>query len=183
MAKDRSLSMDKVQKFDSAILEIRGQRVMLDSELATVYGVTTGRLNQQVRRNLHRFPADFVFQISPEEFKALMLQNAASKKGRGGRRKLPLAFTELGAPMAASPTMIDWSQSGYTGADYWRGTMNYRRSITEGMSVSASCQLAVPPRSASRSCWRWKRSQRNTNIAPRRGALSFIETWVNIGRN
>lgn len=81
---------------------IRGQRVILDADLAKVYGVTTTRLNQQVRRNADRFPEDFAFQLAPGEFAGLMLQIATSKKGRGGRRKLPLTFTEHGAIMAAN---------------------------------------------------------------------------------
>src|ERR1035438_2758711 len=81
---------------------IRGQRVVLDADLANVYGVTTTRLNQQVRRNSDRFPEDFAFQLTPDEFAALMLQIATSKKGSGGRRKLPLAFTEHGAIMATN---------------------------------------------------------------------------------
>ena len=76
--------------------------MLLDAELAALYGVTTTRLNQQVRRNLRRFPSDFMFQLTAEEHSALMLQNATSKPGRGGRRKLPLAFTEHGAIMAAT---------------------------------------------------------------------------------
>jgi phage regulator Rha-like protein len=81
---------------------IRGQRVILDADLAKVYGVTTTRLNQQVRRNADRFPEDFAFQLAPGEFAGLMLQIATSKKGRGGRRKLPLTFAEHGAIMAAN---------------------------------------------------------------------------------
>ena len=65
-------------------------------------GSTTAPLNQVVKRNRERFPADFVLQLTGEEFAGLMLQNATSKKGRGGRRKLPYAFTEHGAIMAAS---------------------------------------------------------------------------------
>lgn len=75
---------------------------MLDSDMAAIYGVTTARLNQQVRRNAERFPTDFMFEISNEEFEGLMMQNATSNRGRGGRRKLPLAFTEHGALMAAN---------------------------------------------------------------------------------
>lgn len=81
---------------------IRGHKAILDADLARIYGVTTARLNQQVKRNLERFPEDFMFQLTEEEFKGLMLQTATSKKGRGGRRKLPYAFTEHGAVMAAN---------------------------------------------------------------------------------
>jgi DnaJ-domain-containing protein 1 len=95
-------SQNAVQRITTAILILRGQKVLLDAELAALYGVTTERLNQQVRRNHQRFPADFLFQLTTEEFSALILQNARSKPGRGGRRKLPLAFTEHGAIMAAT---------------------------------------------------------------------------------
>lgn len=91
-----------VERIARSILILRGQRVLLDAELAALYGVTTARLNQQVRRNLRRFPGDFMFQLTGEEHSALMLQNATSKPGRGGRRKPPLAFTEHGAIMAAT---------------------------------------------------------------------------------
>lgn len=72
---------------------------MLDSDLAALYGVATARLNQQVRRNIKRFPSDFMFELSPMEFKGLMLQIATSKRGRGGRRKPPLVFTQEGVSM------------------------------------------------------------------------------------
>ena len=87
---------------ESRILIVRRQRVILDSDLAALYGVTVKRLNQQVNRNQERFPADFMFQLTSTEDKALRLQIATSKKGRGGRRYLPYAFTEHGAIMAAT---------------------------------------------------------------------------------
>lgn len=87
---------------EQAIHVIRGQRVMLDSDLAKLYGVTTGRLNEQVTRNKARFPEDFAFQLTHQEFKALMSQNAISKSGRGGRRKRPWVFTEQGVAMLSS---------------------------------------------------------------------------------
>ncbi|MHB0957475.1 MAG: ORF6N domain-containing protein [Pirellulaceae bacterium] len=80
----------------------RGQRVMLDSDLARLYGVTTARLNEQVSRNLDRFPEDFAFQLTQQEFMALMSQNAISKSRRGGRRKRPWVFTEQGVAMLSS---------------------------------------------------------------------------------
>lgn len=82
---------------------VRGQRVVLDADLAAFYGETTKRFNQQVRRNLARFPADFMFQLDAEEAAASRLQSATLKSGRGQHRKyLPLAFTEHGAIMAAT---------------------------------------------------------------------------------
>jgi hypothetical protein len=82
----------------SLIYHLRGKAVMLDSDLALLYKVTTGRLNEAVRRNLKRFPPDFMFQITAEEFQNLMSQIAISRS-HGGRRKLPLVFTEQGVAM------------------------------------------------------------------------------------
>ncbi len=98
---------------ESKILEIRGERVMLDADLADVYGVTTKALNQAIKRNLDRFPADFRFQLTPEELDSLRSQIVTSKEGRGGRRYSPFVFTEHGALMAAtvlnSPRAVEMS--------------------------------------------------------------------------
>jgi hypothetical protein len=87
---------------ESRILLIRGCRIMLDSDLAELYQVSTKRLNEQVKRNRHRFPTDFMFQVTPEEVQNLRSQIATSSRGHGGRRYLPFAFTEHGAVMLAS---------------------------------------------------------------------------------
>jgi ORF6N domain len=92
----------KIENVERAIYLIRGQRVMLDSDLAVIYGTSTMRLNEQFRRNRKRFPDDFAFVFTREEFARLISQIAISKNGRGGRRKLPIAFTEHGAIMLAS---------------------------------------------------------------------------------
>ena len=87
------------------IFVLREQKVLLDSDLAALYGVGTRRLNEQVRRNRERFPKDFIFALTREEFTDLKSQFATSNStgtGHGGRRKLPLAFTEHGAIMAAT---------------------------------------------------------------------------------
>lgn len=91
-----------VERVERRILFIRGEKVILDADLAELYGVTTKRLNEQVRRNRDRFPPDFMFQLTPEEFDCLRSQNATSNVGRGGRRSLPFVFTEHGAIMAAN---------------------------------------------------------------------------------
>ena len=86
------------------ILILRGQRVVLDATLAALYGVATKRFNEQVKRNRHRFPDDFMFQLTAAETLALRSQIATSKQtavGRGGRRTRAYAFTEHGALMAA----------------------------------------------------------------------------------
>jgi hypothetical protein len=86
---------------DSLIHVIRGQKVMLDADLAGLYGVPTFRLNEAVKRNIRRFPDDFMFRLSSEEAKSLTSQIAISK-GRGGRRTFPYAFTESGVAMLSS---------------------------------------------------------------------------------
>jgi chaperonin cofactor prefoldin len=87
---------------ESRILVLREQRVILDTDLAELYGVPVKRLNEQVKRNQERFPADFMFRLSAEESESLRSQHATSKTGRGGRRYAPYAFTEHGAIMAAT---------------------------------------------------------------------------------
>ncbi len=91
-----------LEEIEQRILTVRGQKVMLDSGLAGLYGITTKRLNEQVRRNRGRFPEDFMFRLTKEEAAGLRSQNATSRPGRGGRRYLPYAFTEHGAIMLAN---------------------------------------------------------------------------------
>jgi hypothetical protein len=100
----------KIASIERAIYSLRGQRVMLDSDLAAIYGVTTRRLNEQLRRNRSRFPDDFAFQLTAEESRNLKSQIATSSlrsqfvtsSSHGGKRKLPWVFTEHGALMLAS---------------------------------------------------------------------------------
>lgn len=89
-----------LESITQRIVLLRGQKVLLDADLAALYGVETRRLNEQVRRNAERFPEDFIFEVSDEEFSNLKSHFATSSWG--GRRKLPLAFTEHGAIMAAT---------------------------------------------------------------------------------
>ncbi len=98
-----------IERIENKIYLIRGEKVMLDKDLAELYGVTTGRLNEQVRRNRKRFPEDFMFQLSTQEYKNLNSQFGASNlKSQfaisrwGGRRTYPLAFTEQGIAMLSS---------------------------------------------------------------------------------
>jgi len=86
----------------SKILVLRNQKVILDADLAELYGVPVKHLNQQIKRNAHRFPADFVFTVTKAEYESLRSQIVTSNVGRGGRRYLPNAFTEHGAIMAAT---------------------------------------------------------------------------------
>jgi ORF6N domain-containing protein len=96
-------SVDAEEAIERRIHVIRHERVMLDADLAALYGVETGRLNEAVRRNLARFPQDFMFQLAAEEARNLRSQNAiSSSDGYGGRRYLPYAFTEQGVAMLSS---------------------------------------------------------------------------------
>ena len=109
-----SKALAPVKDITRAILVLRGHRVLLDTELAVLYGVTTKRFNEQVRRNAKRFPADFMFQLTAEEISSLRSQFATLKLGRGQHRKyLPYVFTEHGAIMAAtilnSPRAVEMS--------------------------------------------------------------------------
>ncbi len=103
-----------IERIEQKIYFIRGEKVMLDKDLAELYGVTTRVFNQAIKRNLKRFPEDFMFQLTKEEYEALRFQIGTSndkslrsqivtsKTGRGGRRYLPYVFTEHGAMMAAN---------------------------------------------------------------------------------
>jgi len=98
---------DKTSKHHTPAIEprivtSRGQKVILDRDLAALYGIPTFRFNEAVKRNRKRFPGDFMFQLTAGESAALTSHFAMSKPGRGGRRTLPYAFTEHGAVMAAN---------------------------------------------------------------------------------
>src|SRR5262249_49814641 len=95
------ISIVAEERIEKHIIVVRGGRVLLDTDLARLYGVSTKRLNEAVRRNLDRFPSDFMFQLIDFEVKTLRSQIATSK-GRGGRRYLPYAFTEQGVAMLSS---------------------------------------------------------------------------------
>src|SRR5438309_3258179 len=98
----RMSSTRRIDNVERAIYLIRGQRVMLDSDLAAIYQVTTKRLNGQLRRNRSRLPVDCTFRLTTEELTNLRSQIATSK-GHGGRRKRPIVFTEHGAAMWERP--------------------------------------------------------------------------------
>ena len=102
-----------IERIEKSIYLIRGKKIILDSDLANIYGIPTYRFNEAVKRNKKRFPEDFMFQLKREEVEILISQNAMSKPGRGGRRSLPYVFTEHGAVMAAnilkSPIAVEMS--------------------------------------------------------------------------
>ena len=94
--------MDEVVQIQNLIYEVRNQKVMLDSDLAKLYGVLTKNLNKAVKRNIERFPQDFMFQLTKEEYQNLRFHNGTSKSTHGGRRFMPYVFTEQGVAMLSS---------------------------------------------------------------------------------
>jgi len=124
----RKAAIIPVEQVEQRIFVVRGQKAILDADLAQFYGVTTARSNQQVRRNQSKFPSDFVFELTRDEFDNVMLHNATSSSGYGGRRKLPLAFTEHGAIMAAA--VLNSPQA-------------VRMSVFQGLPPTAECLKGV----------------------------------------
>jgi hypothetical protein len=106
-SKTAPLGLIAAPVIEKKILVVRGQQVLLDEDLADLYGVETRVLVQQVRRNEGRFPADFMFQLSAEEFADLKSQSVISSGGHGGRRKRPLVFTEQGVAMLSGVLRSD----------------------------------------------------------------------------
>ena len=94
--------MNDLIQIQNLIYEIRGYKVMLDSDLAKLYGVETFNLNKAVKRNLSRFPKDFMFQLTKDEYNSLIFQSGISNSKRGGRRFMPYVFTEQGVAMLSS---------------------------------------------------------------------------------
>ncbi len=99
--KNEESALVTIDLIERKIYVVREQKVMLDNDLATLYGVTTFNLNKAVRRNIERFPEDFMFQIRVEEYESLKFQIGIANKGRGGRRSMPYVFTEQGVAMLA----------------------------------------------------------------------------------
>jgi hypothetical protein len=126
-----SLEIDITQQ----ISVLRGQRVLFASDLATLYGVTTKRLNEQVRRNISRFPPDFLIQLTAEEAHSSRSQNATLKSGRGHNLKyLPLAFTEHGAIMVA--TILNSPQAAEMSVHVVRSFVKLRQILASNTSLA-----------------------------------------------
>ena len=107
MPENKKLVIIDNREIQNMIYTFRGKQVMLDSDLAELYQVTTGRLNEQVKRNLNRFPSQFMFQLTDDEYTFLISQFAISKKRRGGRRTSPYVFTEQGIAMLSAVLKSD----------------------------------------------------------------------------
>ena len=141
MAKHSTQLTSKAEQIEQAIKVVRGQRVMLDAELASLYQVRTAALNQAVKRNKDRFPTDFSFQLTQQEFTDLMSQTVISKGGAGGRRKRPWAFTEHGVAMLSS--VLHSQKAARVNVEIMRAFIRLRRLLaTPGELVEQIAKLA-----------------------------------------
>jgi len=123
------------RKVGSKILVLRNQKVILDSDLAELYGVSVKRLNEQIKRNPKRFPADFVFSLTRPEYENLKSQNATSSTKHGGRRYLPHAFSEHGAIMAA--TVLNSKRAIEMSVFVVRAFVRMREAILDNQRIAA----------------------------------------------
>ena len=130
----------KITKIGSLIYDVRGQRIMLDSDLAVLYGVKTKELNKAVGRNRGRFPNDFMFRLSSEESRSLRFQFGTSKKGRGGRRFLPFAFTEQGVAMLSG--VLNSDRAIQVNIAIMRAFVHLRRGLMAGGDLATRVRSA-----------------------------------------
>lgn len=157
-----------IDVIERKILFFRGFKVLLDSDLADLYGVPTKRLNEQVRRNVKRFPGDFMFQLAPEEYESLRSHFATLKAGRGGHRKyLPYVFTEQGVAMLS--TVLNSDRAILVNIEIMRAFVRLRQLLSSNKELSkrldelerrydsqfkavfdAIHQLMLPPNSSAR---------------------------------
>jgi phage regulator Rha-like protein len=122
------------QHIENVIRLLRGEKVILDEDLAVLYGVDTKTLVRAVKRNLKRFPDEFMFQLSADEFQALRYQIGTSNKGRGGRRYAPYAFTEHGVAMLSS--VLNSEQAIQVNIEIIKTFVKLRRILTEHVELS-----------------------------------------------
>jgi len=128
------LELIPVERIENAIFFLRKQKVMIDSDLATLYGVKTRILIQAAKRNKDRFPADFMFRLTKQEFQALNFENA-KQKGRGGRRYLPYAFTEHGVAMLSS--VLNSKRAIETNIQIMRAFVRIRQWLMDRQEIAA----------------------------------------------
>ena len=122
------------ETIEKAIYLIRGEKVMLDRDLALLYGVETKVLNRAVKRNLQRFPLDFMFQLTTEEAEILRCQIGTSNEGRGGRRYLPYVFTEQGVAMLS--TVLNSERAILVNIEIMRAFVKLRQMLGSNVELS-----------------------------------------------
>ena len=123
-----------IEKIEKSIYLIRGEKVMLDRDLALLYEVETKVLNRAVKRNPRRFPADFMFQLTPEEADFLRCQIGTSNRGRGGRRYLPYVFTEQGVAMLS--TVLNSERAILVNIEIMRAFVKLRQMLASNADLS-----------------------------------------------
>ena len=128
------VSLIPVERIERVIILIRGEKVMLDSDLAEIYGVETKALNQAVKRNVSRFPADFRFRLTAKEVQLLRSQIVTSNEGRGGRRYLPYVFTEHGALMLAN--VLNSERATQTSVQVVRAFVRLRQLLSSNVELA-----------------------------------------------
>ena len=121
-------------QIEKAIYLIRGEKVMLDRDLAMLYGVETKVLNRAVKRNFQRFPMDFMFKLTADEADLLRCQFGTSKKGRGGRRYLPYVFTEQGVAMLS--TVLNSERAVLVNIEIMRAFVKLRQMLTSNAELA-----------------------------------------------
>jgi len=122
------------ERIEKAIYLIRGEKVIVDRDLASLYEVETKMLNRAVKRNLKRFPSDFMFQLTADEADVLRYQIGTSKKGRGGRRYLPYVFTEQGVAMLSS--VLNSERAVLVNIEIMRTFVTLRRMLSSNAELS-----------------------------------------------
>ena len=122
------------ERIEESIYLIRGEKVMLDGDLPSLYGVETGALNRAVKRNVQRFPPDFMFQLTAEEADNLRCQIGTSNKGRGGRRYLPYVFTEQGVAMLS--TVLNSERAVLVNIEIMRAFVKLRQMLASNAELS-----------------------------------------------
>lgn len=154
----RSSAVAMLEPVEPLLHELRGERVILDSDLARLYGVPTKRLNEQVRRNADRFPPDFLFRLTEDEAGSLRSQIATLKTGRGQHRKyLPCAFTEHGAIMAAN--VLNSPQAVQMSVFVVRAFLKMRAALTDTRQLAQKLANLEAELKAVSTCMRWPSSK------------------------
>lgn len=133
-SKSTAITLVPVERITQSILMLRGNKVLLDADLAAMYGVETGALIQAVKRNLDRFPEDFMLQLTAEEWAALRSQSVISNVGRGGRRYAPYAFTEQGVAMLS--TVLNSKRAIAVNIEIMRAFVRMRELLTSNKELA-----------------------------------------------
>ena len=173
----RGLSVIPSERIESRIVLLRGQKVMLDSELAELYGVATKVLIQAIKRNIERFPADFMFQLTVEEADLLRSQIVTLKTGRGRHRKyLPYAFTEQGVAMLSS--VLRSKRAVRVNVEIMRTFVRLRHDCMDAggratQGAVAGMWLPIPISRASSQHWRRNTMRNSGSYSTRSGNLWF----------